>query len=578
VNLQAIVTTILPKNGTLSGTCRPWNPGLWIGLFAAMLLVAWGHHAQAQYYPDHPVVKEMVDRGVAYLAKTPVQGTGDSIFGIQTLTAYTIYKVEGDPDLPIVAKGIQGAKDYVDRITRAQGGYDHKSIYNIAVCCMLLASVSVDTYGPQLLAARDFFMKIQQRPGGYGYIDGSHKPDSGDISQTQYVLLALWTMYQAGIEIPEDRVMRTLEYLYAAQIRDPMGTNSGGWPYQFEPGNANTAQFSTTNSLTACGLSSVLIAGDILGVFRNRLAEAEEEDGLIPPAFKRVLAEEEKKKRGANVDRNRVDNCAKFGLDFNRRRPYQRATWHYYYLYSLERFESFLEISAGKQSKSPPWYNAEVEKMRAVQGGDGSFGGQGSKDIDTVLEPQTATCLAILFLIRSTQKAIGDLKEAIAIGGNVLPPDLSTVTMLNGKPVSKTEATSIDDALKMLEDDKKTQGEEQLVPDKIIFSKDPARKKDELNRFSRLLRSKDWKARRIASKVLGRSDDLDMVPELIYALSDRDTVVNRNAETSLRLISRKLDKYHIPKEGGVTEQDRIKAQREWKTWFLELRPDYIFVE
>jgi hypothetical protein len=183
-----------------------------------------------------------------------------------------------------------------------------------------------------------------------------------------------------------------------------------------------------------------------------------------------------------------------------------------------------------------------------------------------------------LFLIRSTQKAIGELKEAIAIGGKELPSDLTTVTMINGKPVSKTEATSIDDALKMLEDDKKSQGEDKLVADKIIFSKDPARRKDELNRFSRLLRSRDWQARRIASKVLGRSDDLEMVPELIYALSDRDSVVNRNAETSLRLISRKLDKYHLPKEGGITEQDRITAQREWKKWFLELRPDYIFVE
>jgi hypothetical protein len=213
-----------------------------------------------------------------------------------------------------------------------------------------------------------------------------------------------------------------------------------------------------------------------------------------------------------------------------------------------------------------------------VQGANGSFGGLGAKDIDTVLEPQTATSLAILFLIRSTQKAIGELKEAIAIGGNELPADLAGATMLNGKAVSKTEATSIDDALKMLEDDNKSQGEDKLVAEKIIFSKDPARRKDELNRFSRLLRSKDWQARRVASKVLGRSDDLEMVPELIFALSDRDTVVNRNAETSLRLISRKLDKYHLPKEGGVTDQDRIKAQREWKTWYLELRPDYIFVE
>jgi hypothetical protein len=539
-------------------------------------LWGWMPKAQAQYYPDHPVVKEMVDRGVAYLAANPVSGTGDSIFGIQILTAYTIYKVEGDPDMPLVAKGLQAAKDYVGKISRAQGGFDHKSIYHMSVCCMLLASVSVDTYGPELLAARDFFMRVQQRTGAYGYIDGSHKADSGDISQTQYVLLALWTMYQAGIEIQDDRVVKTLDYLYAAQIRDAQSGNAGGWPYQFEPGNMGLTN--STNSLTACGLSSVLIAGDILGVFRNRLAQAEEEEGLVPAAFKRVVAESEKKRRGANIDRDRLDNCVKGGLDFNRRHPYSKTTWHYYYLYSLERFESFLEIASGKQNKSPPWYNVEVERMKALQGGNGSFGGPNSQDLDTVLDPQTATSLAILFLIRSTQKAIGDLKEAIAVGGYELPSELTTVTMLNGKPVSKNEATSIDDALKMLEDDKKSQGEDKLVAEKIIFSKDPARRKDELNRFSRLLRSKDWQARRIASKVLGRSDDLDMVPELIFALSDRDLVVNRNAETSLRLISRKLDKYHLPKEGGITDQDRIKAQREWKTWFLELRPDYIFVE
>ena len=562
----------------VTGDAMTGHTGMKLAVFLsiALCVLAMPLGVRAQYTPDHPVVKEMVDRGVLFLSKNPVQGGGDSTFGIQVLTAYTIYKVEGDPDLPVVSQGIQLAKNYVEKTSVARGGFDHKSIYNMSVCCMLLASVSVDTFGPQLIQARDFFMRVQQPGGGFGYIDGSHKPDSADISQTQYVLLALWTMAQTGIDVPEDRVMKTLAYLYAAQIKDTQGNYTGGWPYQFEPGNMG--QFQSTSSLTACGLSSVLIAGDILGVFRNRLAEAEEEDGLIPPAFKRVLAEAEKKRKGANVDRARLDACVNMGLGFNRRNPYSRATWHYYYLYSVERFESFLEIASGKQNKSPPWYNAEVDRMRAVQGANGSFGGQGAKDIDTVLEPQTATSLAILFLIRSTQKAIGELKEAIAIGGNELPADLAGATMLNGKAVSKNEATSIDDALKMLEDDKKSQGEDKLVAEKIIFSKDPARRKDELNRFSRLLRSKDWQARRVASKVLGRSDDLDMVPELIFALSDRDTVVNRNAETSLRLISRKLDKYHLPKEGGVTDQDRIKAQREWKTWYLELRPDYIFVE
>jgi hypothetical protein len=529
------------------------------------------------YYPDHPVVQGMVERAVQYLSKAELKGTSTHAgIGTEVLGAYTIYKVEGDPAHPVVAKALGLAKNYLDTVTAASGGFEDKAVYHAAVCCMLLASVSVDEYGPQLVKARDFFLRTQQSTGGFGYIDGSHKPTSSDISQTQYVLLAFWTMSQLGIEVPDDRVARVLQYLYDSQIKDPQSAAIGGWPYQYDPGPSTN--FGTTSSLTAAGLSSVLIAGDTLGVFRNRLAEADEEDGLIPPAFKRVMPESEKKARGVNIDRNRLDASVKLGLMYNQKNPYSRTTWHYYYLYSLERFESFLEIANRKQSKSPPWYNAEVERLIAAQAKDGSWGGGDSGDTDIVLGPQTSTCFAVLFLIRSTQKAIGEMKEGVVRGWAELPKDLMTVTLVNGKPMSKTEATSIDDALKMLEDDKASQGDDKLVAEKIMFSSDPARRKDELNRFARLLRSKDWQARRVAAKVLGRSDDLEMVPELIFAISDPDQVVCRNAETSLRLISRNLNKYHLPKEGSISKQDKIKAQREWKTWFLEFRPDYIFVD
>lgn len=550
----------------------------WIYGFAWMVLTGLPSVAvrAENYYPDHPVVRTLVERGIGYLSKTTVKG--QSTFpdvGIEMLIGYTIYKVEGDPDHPAVVRGVAAAKNYIDSITAARGNFDSKAVYHIAMASMTLATVDVDGYSQQLIKARDFIMRIQQTTGGFGYIDGSHKDTSGDISQTQYILLSLWTMSQLGIEVPEDRVVRTLGYLAEAQIKNASAQSFGGWPYQFEPGGSHPE--TTTNSLTAAGLSSVLIAGDILGVYRNRLAEADEEDGLIPPAFKRVLAEADKPKRGGNVDRSKLDALVNSGLVYNQKNPYNRTSWHYYYLYSLERFESFLEIAARKQNKSPAWYNSEVDRLKSAQASDGSWGGEGP-DADAILGPQVSTCFAVLFLIRSTQKAIGEMKEAVAVGWPELPSDLSTVTMVNGKPVSKNEATNIDDALKMLEDDKKAQGEDRLVAEKIVFSSDPARKKDELNRFARLLRSKDWKARRIAAKVLGRSDDLDVTPDLIFALTDRDNVVSRNAETSLRLISRQLDKYHLPKEGAISEQDRVKAQREWKRWFLELRPDFIFVE
>jgi hypothetical protein len=530
-----------------------------------------------KYHPDHPVVQEMVGRAVSYLSNSKVQSPSGDQLGESILIGYTIYKVDGDPEHPLVAKAIQQARTCIEQNT-SSNQHSHKSIYELAVSCMLLASVDAEGYSPLLVRTRDLFLKVQTSSGGFNYIDGSHKATVSDISQTQYVMLAFWTMSQAGIEIPQDRIVRIIQYITNAQIKDPsVPASHGGWPYHWDPTAADQTRV-TSHSLAACGLSSILIAGDTLGIYRNRLAQSDEDEELVPTAFKRVLAETEGGKQRSNFDRTKIDAVVNLGLLYNKNNAYSPRVWHYYYLYGLERYESFLEIANGKQNKSPDWYNAEVERMRSLQGADGSWGGVKSKDVDTVLSTEVATSLAVLFLIRSTQKAIGDLKEGVVRGWAELPADISAVTMVNGKPTNKTEATSIDEALKMLEDDKKSQGEDKLITEKFVFSKNPEQRKDQQNRFARLLRSKDFQARRVAAKVLGRSDELDMVPELIYALSDPDAVVCRNAETSLRLLSRQLDRYHIPKEGNITEQHRVVARREWRAWFSSMRPDYIFVE
>ena len=93
-----------------------------------------------------------------------------------------------------------------------------------------------------------------------------------------------------------------------------------------------------------------------------------------------------------------------------------------------------------------------------------------------------------------------------------------------------------------------------------------------------MLNAKDYKARQIAAKMLGRGDDLDLVPSLIYALTDPDPRVPFFAEQSLRIISRQLDTYHLPKRDKLTDQDKAKASLQWKRWYLSVRPDYVFVD
>jgi hypothetical protein len=194
-----------------------------------------------------------------------------------------------------------------------------------------------------------------------------------------------------------------------------------------------------------------------------------------------------------------------------------------------------------------------------------------------IIPQNVSTAFAVLFLIRSTQKAIGELHDDLLVGGSTLPDD-PNVVIQNGKIVKKTESTTMDDALKVLESEDQNEMKATLLPDKIVLPKNPKERKEYLARFARMMSSKDYNARRFAAKLLGRGDDLEFVPQLIFGLSDNDPVVPRNAEASLRLISRQLDTVFIPKEGKITEPQRISAILQWRKWYLTVRPDYVFID
>ena len=525
--------------------------------------LGWSRQSFAEKYtPEHPVVQEMVRKGVAFLSssKDGLQGEG-----IALLAGYTIFKVTGDPEHPLVVAAVKEARNLAAMFSRNSAG-DINSLYVPSLAGMLLASIDVEAHGVPIIHIRDFILRTQKRNGGFGYLRGE-LDDSADISQTQYAMLCLWTMSQLGIEIPDEPIIATINYLVAAQ------TNDGGWPYQFGGRKAELA--TTTNSLAAAGFSALLIAGDLLGLYRSKVAENQEEEGIIPIAFKRIMPETKRSK--VNMDRTRLDNATKRGEFWHNANPYSPSIWHYYYVYSRERYESFLEITKGKQQKSPDWYNQAVETLQAAQSPNGAWG---VKDPDSSLTPPVCTSFAILFLIRSTQKAIGALNEAYVVGGDSLPDDLTSVRAVGGKVMSKTSTTSIDDALKMLEEDGKNETEDELVADRMLLAADPNQRKEQLNRLARLLNAKEPKTRKIAAKLLGRGDDLDLVPALIYAITDPDPDVPRIAEQSLRLISRQLDTHNLPKEKGekLSDQTKSKASVQWKKWFLSLRPDYVFVD
>lgn len=522
-----------------------------------------------KYYPDHPVVQDMVNKGMTFLSGGGGGEVRGNTFGEgpTMVVGYCAFKVTGDPEHPLVKAGVAQALELAHAVSLPSFRPEEKSTYIMSVAGMLLPSVNVDAYGQATKQILDYLLRIQKPNGGFGYTAGGNEK-FGDISQTQYVMLAFWTMNQTGIEVPNDAVIRTLNFLLLSQAQP------GGWPYMHDGGT--TTQGSVTNSLTAAGLSALLIGGDMLGMYRSKMVENQEEEGIVPLAFRRVIAEAERRK--VTFDKTRIEGSSKRSEAWFAGNPYTRdVNFHYYYVYSKERYESFLEITKGKQSKSPDWYNDGVKLLQASQASDGSWGGQ-KDDASSFVPPNVATSFCILFLIRSTQKAIGDLSEALNQGIGDLPDDVTSITTSGGKIVNKNATNSIDDALKMLEDDSKVQGEDGLAPDRMLLSADPKQRKEQLNRFVRLLNAKDYKARQIAAKMLGRGDDLDLVPALIYALTDPDPRVPFFAEQSLRIISRQLDSYHLPKRDKLTDQDKAKASLQWKKWYSSVRPDYVFVD
>jgi hypothetical protein len=77
-------------------------------------------------------------------------------------------------------------------------------------------------------------------------------------------------------------------------------------------------------------------------------------------------------------------------------------------------------------------------------------------------------------------------------------------------------------------------------------------------------------------KTLGKVRDLDNVPVLLYALTDPDVRIVRQADTALRFVSRKFQGVGLPLDPKPA--DIQAAQKAWKDWYLAIRPDAELLE
>ncbi len=323
------------------------------------------------------------------------------------------------------------------------------------------------------------------------------------------------------------------------------------------------------------GIGATLIGADILGILGRRFAA--EDDPDIPKAFVRIdllEKERERNKNGTTIKLDDIKPTVERAVAWQQKNAYSSVgprAWYYYYRYSEERYESFLEVMSSKnRDKSPAWYNAGVTELKKFQEADGSWG----RNQNDFCPPEICTAFSILYLIRSTQKTIAKLNEGFTIGGYGLPKNAASVKRVGDRIVSE-ETASVEGLLEMMEKTGTDNVEVGLLPENLTLSKNPADRKAQVTRLSRLLRSEDWKSRRIAAKLLGRCEDINQVPELIYALTDADPMVPMIAEESLRLLTRKLTVRHLDAE--PTPEQKAEAANYWREWYVSMRPDYVFL-
>lgn len=536
-----------------------------IGVCTILALGGAGRPAVA-YSPDDPAVLAMVDKGIAFLEKADYKTVTGEYAGGSILVGYTVYKVTGDKDHRLVKKGLSDAIQCAgDTQTRAEG--IHKIVYDASIAAIFLCDIDPVLYRPQLMQIRDFLRYAQKPHGGYGYL---HTP-TGDTSQTQYAMLAMWALAKNDVPVSDDMIDACMRYMLMTQ--DP----SGGWGYQAKVSTTGqlVAQDGVTKSLATAGICATLIGADLVGVLGKRMAV--EDDPDIPKAFVRIDLVEKEREKAKGSGSFKLDDIkpsverSVFWQKNNAYPPLGNKGWYYYYRYSEERYESFLEVMNGKgKDKSPAWYNAGVTELKKLQEADGAWG----RAHNDFCPPEVCTAFSILYLIRSTQKTIAKLNEGFTIGGYGLPKNAASIKRVGDKIVSE-ETASVEGLLEMMEKTGTDNVEVGLLPENLTLSKNPADRKAQVTRLSRLLRSQDYKSRQIAAKLLGRCEDINQVPELIYALTDPDPFVPMIAEESLRLLTRKLTVRHLDAEPKPEQQQ--EATQYWRQWYVSMRPDYVFL-
>ena len=533
-------------------------------------------HAQAQAAR----IRSMADKAYNFLSTQDLtvmpnmREAGETNEGGKFLVALTIYKyhkifkVPGGNNHPKVVAGKNLARDLV-----ANSEFDRMQNYELGLAIILLAESEADAYRPQIQALIDVAQRRQREDGAWNYYNAEE--GNGDVSISQYLVLALWTAKQYGFDIDELTVENACKWLLRTQ------DNGGGWPYtpvdpgNFGPTNQNSKQLGYDQpSDAAAGLGSLYISAGLLGFVNQKLpqktddANTQKTNGVLQ--IKKEESEEEKITKNPNIPEQVVMRGLNTGNGYFSKKGdtvWDTQRWPYYFIYSYERYMTFRELAELKNIEEPAWFVKGVYFLEDKQMEDGSwvYSSKSGKGVDT--------CLAMLFLLRSTKQSLKlAIEETKFQGGVGLPKNLANAKMKDGKVVAEEVSGDIESILQMLEsEDGLTADTVKALPPDITLSGDAIKRREQQEQLKALISEGNYLARRVAVRSLAREQKLEAVPTLLFAMTDPNKNVVREARDALRFISRRLDGFGL--KDNFTEEERNKAVQAWRNWYLQVRPE-----
>ena len=258
-------------------------------------------------------------------------------------------------------------------------------------------------YKKQIIKDRKLFLKSIYN-GRYGYRTDGKKRKGYDNSTSQYGVLGIWAIKQAGMEIPRTYWQQVLAHWVRDQGKD------GGWAYYRSIHPYGTKlnkdkkkqprwQSTSTAAMSTAGLASLFICMD------------------------NILAMNPNKRRGGIIDYKPI----KRGLNwFDKNFPKTMKTKPsriYYYLYGVER----IGLASGyKYFGKSNWYKAGATVILNAQRKDGNWGGRAYQ-----------TAYALLFLLRGKYPVVFNKLEYKGDWNNN-SRDMASLTRWMGNTFEKT--------------------------------------------------------------------------------------------------------------------------------------------